>query len=56
MIDAPKNRYLVNGHNYHNSRLAIYLQVMEASSQKWHKCAHNGKWKIKQENPGEYAE
>jgi hypothetical protein len=39
MIDAPKNRYLVNGHNYHNAILAIYLQVMKASSQKWHKRA-----------------
>ena len=25
MMDAPKNRYLPNGHNYQDPRLALYL-------------------------------
>ena len=25
LMDAPKNRYLLNGHNYQDARLSIYL-------------------------------
>lgn len=62
LMDAPKNRYLVNGHNYQDARLAIYLPgngglltavaKMCVSDQ----FPHNGKWKVKWENLNEYVE
>jgi hypothetical protein len=62
MMDAPKNRYLINGHNYQDARLAIYLPgngglltavaKMCVSDQ----FPHNGKWKVKWENLGKYVE
>jgi protein-glucosylgalactosylhydroxylysine glucosidase len=61
MMDAPKNRYLINGHNYQDARLSIYLPgngglltavaKMCVSDQ----FPHNGKWKVKWENLGKYV-
>lgn len=56
MMDAPKNRYLINGHNYQDARLAIYLPgnggllsavAMMCTSDRF---PHNGKWKVRWEN------
>jgi hypothetical protein len=56
MMEAPKNRYLLNGHNYQNARLAIYLPgnggilsavAMMCTSDRF---PHNGKWKVRWEN------
>jgi hypothetical protein len=56
MMDAPKNRYLVNGHNYQDARLSIYLPgnggilsavAMMCTSDRFPK---NGKWNVKWEN------
>jgi hypothetical protein len=56
MMDAPKNRYLNNGHNYQDARLAIYLPgnggllsavAMMCTSNRF---PHNGKWKVRWEN------
>jgi protein-glucosylgalactosylhydroxylysine glucosidase len=62
MMDAPKNRYLLNGHNYQDARLSIYLPgngglltavaKMCVSDQ----FPHNGKWKVKWENLNSYVE
>ena len=62
MMDAPKNRYLMNGHNYQNPRLAIYLPGnggllttiarMCVSDQ----FPHNRKWKVKWEDLNEYVD
>ena len=62
LMDAPKNRYLLNGHNYQDARLSIYLPgngglltavaKMCVSDQ----FPHNGKWKVKWENLNEYVE
>ena len=62
LMDAPKNRYLLNGHNYQDARLAIYLPgnggvlatvaKMCVSDQ----FPHNGKWKVKWENLNKYVE
>jgi hypothetical protein len=62
MMDAPKNRYLMNGHNYQNARLSIYLPgngglltaiaKMCVSDQ----FPDNGKWKVKWENLNSYVE
>jgi hypothetical protein len=61
LMDAPKNRYLVNGHNYQDARLAIYLPgngglltavaKMSVSDQ----FPHNGKWKVRWENLNDYV-
>jgi hypothetical protein len=61
LMDAPKNRYLMNGHNYQDARLAIYLPgngglltavaKMCVSDQ----FPHNGKWKVTWENLNEYV-
>lgn len=61
MMDAPKNRYLLNGHNYQDARLAIYLPgngglltavaKMCVSDQ----FPHNGKWKVRWENLNQYV-
>jgi hypothetical protein len=56
MMEAPKNRYLPNGHNYQNPRLAIYLPgnggilsavAMMCTSDRF---PHNGKWNVNWEN------
>ncbi len=60
MKDAPKNRYLLNGHNYQTPRLAIYLPgnggllTAVASMCVADKFPHNGKWKVRWENLNEY--
>jgi len=61
LMDAPKNRYLLNGHNYQDARLAIYLPgngglltavaKMCVSKQ----FPRNGKWKVMWENLNEYV-
>jgi len=62
MMDAPKNRYLMNGHNYQNPRLAIYLPgnggllttvaKMCVSDQ----FPDNRKWKVRWEDLNEYVD
>ncbi len=62
LMDAPKNRYLMNGHNYQEARLSIYLPgngglltavaKMCVSDQ----FPDNGKWKVKWENLNSYVE
>jgi hypothetical protein len=62
MMDVPKNRYLLNGHNYQDARLALYLPgngglltaVAKMCVQK--QFPENGKWKIKFENLNKYVE
>jgi hypothetical protein len=55
MMEAPKNRYLANGHNYQDARLSIYLPgnggilsavAMMCTSDRFPK---DGKWKVKWE-------
>ena len=62
LMNAPKNRYLLNGHNYQDARLSIYLPgngglltavaKMCVSKQ----FPHNGKWKVKWENLNKYVD
>jgi len=61
-MDAPKNRYLLNGHNYQDTRLPVYLPgnggLLTAVAKM---CTENqfpadGKWKVKWENLGNYPE
>jgi protein-glucosylgalactosylhydroxylysine glucosidase len=62
LMDAEKNRYLFNGHNYQNARLSIYLPgngglltavaKMCVSGQ----FPYNGKWKVKWENLNKYVD
>jgi hypothetical protein len=62
MMDTPKNRFLPNGHNYQDARLAIYLPgngglltaVAKMCVQK--QFPDNGKWKISFENLNKYVE
>ena len=62
MMDAPKNRYLLNGHNYQDARLALYLPgnggLLTAVAKM---CVENqfpddGKWKVKWEDLNHYVE
>ena len=62
MMDAPKNRYLMNGHNYQDARLSIYLPgnggLLTAVAKM---CVEDqfpkdGKWKVKWENLNRYVE
>jgi protein-glucosylgalactosylhydroxylysine glucosidase len=62
MMDAPKNTYLMNGHNYQDARLSIYLPgnggLLTAVAKM---CVEdqfpkNGKWKVKWENLNKYVE
>jgi hypothetical protein len=61
MMDAPKNRYLPNGHNYQDARLAIYLPgngglltaVAKMCTQD--QFPDNGKWKVRWENLNRYV-
>jgi hypothetical protein len=61
MMDTPKNRYLLNGHNYQDARLAIYLPgnggLLTAVARM---CVEdqfpdNGKWKVRWENLNKYV-
>jgi hypothetical protein len=60
LMDAPKNRYLVNGHNYQDARLAIYLPgnggLLTAIARMCvsDQFPHNGKWDVKWENLNKY--
>jgi hypothetical protein len=62
MRDVPKNRYLLNGHNYQDTRLAIYLPgnggllTAVAAMCVKKQFPDNGKWKIKYENLNKYVE
>lgn len=62
MMDAPKNRYLVNGHNYQDARLSIYLPgnggllTAVAAMCVADQFPHNGNWKVRWENLNEYVE
>ncbi len=62
MMEAPKNRYLLNGHNYQNPRLAIYLPgnggllTAVAKMCVYGQFPHNGKWKVRWEGLNEYVE
>jgi hypothetical protein len=61
LMDAPKNRYLMNGHNYQDPRLSIYLPgnggllTAVASMCVARQFPRNGKWKVKWENLNEYV-
>jgi hypothetical protein len=60
MMDAPKNRYLVNGHNYQNATLPVYLPgnggLLTAVAKMCvaDQFPHNRKWKVRWENLNEY--
>lgn len=62
MMEAPKNRYLPNGHNYQNPRLAIYLPgnggllTAVAKMCVYGQFPHNGKWKVRWEKLNEYVD
>lgn len=62
MMDAPKNRYLLNGHNYQDARLSIYLPgnggLLTAVARMCvdDQFPHNGKWKVRWENLNKYVE
>lgn len=62
MMDAPKNRYLMNGHNYQDARLSIYLPgnggllTAVAKMCVLDQFPHNKKWKVKWENLNSYVE
>jgi hypothetical protein len=61
MMDTPKNRYLMNGHNYQDARLAIYLPgnggLLTAVARMCveDKFPDNGKWQVKWENLNEFV-
>ena len=56
MMDAPKNRYLVNGHNYQDARLSLYLPgnggILSAVAKMCtsDRFPKNSGWKVKWEN------
>ncbi len=63
LMDAPKNRYLLNGHNFQDAgRLSIYLPgnggllTAIASMCVNDKFPDDGKWKVKWENLNNYVE
>lgn len=62
MMDAPKNRYLINGHNYQDGRLSIYLPgnggllTAVAKMCRYDQFPRNGKWNVKWENLNEYVD
>ena len=62
MMKAPKNRYLVNGHNYQDARLALYLPgnggllTAVAKMCVQDQFPHNGKWNVRWENLNKYVE
>lgn len=61
MMDAPKNRYLVNGHNYQDSRLPVYLPgnggllTAVARMCTLDQFPHNGKWEVLWEGLNTYV-
>ena len=61
MMEAPKNRYLMNGHNYQDARLAIYLPgnggLLTAVAKMCveDQFPHNGKWNVRWENLNRYV-
>jgi hypothetical protein len=62
LMDAPKNRYLLNGHNFQDAtRLMIYLPgnggLLTAVAKMCveDQFPHNGKWKVKWENLNRYV-
>jgi hypothetical protein len=62
MMNAPKNRYLANGHNYQDARLSIYLPgnggllTAVAKMSVYNQFPKNGKWNVKWENLNRYLE
>jgi hypothetical protein len=60
LMEAPKNRYLMNGHNYQDARLAIYLPgnggLLTAVAKMCveDQFPNNGKWEVKWENLNKY--
>ena len=62
MMDVPKNRYLLNGHNYQDARLAIYLPgnggLLTAVARMCiqEQFPDDGRWKVKYENLNRYVE
>lgn len=61
LMDAPKNRYLLNGHNYQDARLSIYLPgnggLLTAVAKMCveNQFPDNGKWEVKWENLNHYV-
>jgi protein-glucosylgalactosylhydroxylysine glucosidase len=61
MMEAPKNRYLLNGHNYQDGRLTIYLPgnggLLTAVARMCveDQFPHNGKWNVRWENLNKYV-
>lgn len=61
LMDAPKNRYLLNGHNYQDARLSIYLPgnggLLTAVAKMCvdNQFPDNGRWKVKWENLNRYV-
>ena len=61
MMDVPKNRYLSNGHNHQDARLAIYLAgnggllTAVAKMCVQGQFPQNGKWKVRYENLNRYV-
>jgi hypothetical protein len=61
LMDAPKNRYLLNGHNYQDARLSIYLPgnggLLTAVAKMCveDQFPNDGKWKVRWENLNEYV-
>ena len=61
LMEAPKNRYLLNGHNYQDARLSIYLPgnggllTAVASLCVGDNFPHNKKWKVRWENLNVYV-
>ncbi len=61
LMDAPKNRYLLNGHNYQDARLSIYLPgnggllTTVAKMCVENQFPDNGSWKVKWENLNRYV-
>jgi hypothetical protein len=61
LMDAPKNRYLLNGHNYQDARLSIYLPgnggllTAVAAICVSNKFPDNGQWKVSWENLNDYV-
>jgi len=62
LMEVPKNRYLLNGHNYQNARLAIYLPgnggllTAVAKMCVGKQFPDNGKWNVRYENLNRYIE
>jgi len=61
LMEAPKNRYLLNGHNYQDARLSIYLPgnggllTAVASMCVSDQFPHNKKWNVKWEKLNSYV-